>query len=83
MKPFATCALFGAFALAMHSASFANVPCEDTLKDVRGARSSAKLSDTDVVKVDELINKGIDRCNADDDDRANGFFKQAMSAMGK
>lgn len=83
MKHFINCALVGAFAIAMHSAALAKVPCEDTLKDVRGTRSSAKLSDTDAAKVDALIDKGVDRCNADDDDRANGFFKQAMTAMGK
>ncbi|MFK0273119.1 hypothetical protein ACIQUG_05560 [Ensifer sp. NPDC090286] len=83
MNSYVRFALASLFALAMHSASLAKVPCEDTLKDVRSARSAATLSTTDAVKVDELINKGIDRCNADDDDRANGLFKQAMTAMGK
>jgi len=29
------------------------------------------------------MNKGIERCNADDDKRADDFFAQAMAIMGK
>lgn len=76
-------ALIGALAILVPVAAFAKAPCEETLKDVRAARTAAKLSDADATKVDDLINKGIDRCNADDDNRANGFFKDAMAAMGK
>lgn len=65
------------------AAAFAKVPCEETLKDVRAARTSAKLSDADATKVDDLITKGIERCNADDDNRSNAFFGDAMTAMGK
>lgn len=83
MKTIIHAAMIGAIAIAIPAAAFAKVPCEETLKDVRAARASAKLSDADATKVDDLINKGIDRCNADDDNRANGFFKDAMTAMGK
>ena len=83
MKTMIRAALIGALALMIPAVAFAKVPCEETLKDVRAARSSAQLSDADATKVDDLINKGIDRCNADDDNRANGFFKDAMTAMGK
>jgi hypothetical protein len=75
--------LLGALALMIPAAAFAKVPCEETLKDVRAARTAAKLSDADATKIDGLISKGIDRCNADDDNRANGFFKDAMTAMGQ
>ncbi len=61
--------------------AYAKVPCEETLKEVRTARDSA--TPTDAAKVDDLIAKGIERCNADDDNRSNDFFAQAMSAMGK
>lgn len=64
-------------------AAYAKVPCEETLKDVRTARAAAKLADTDATKVDGLIDKGIERCNADDDNRSNEFFNQALAAMGK
>jgi hypothetical protein len=83
MKSIAHAALIGAFALLIPVSAFAKVPCEETLKDVRAARADAKLSDADAAKVDGLIAKGIDRCNADDDNRANGFFKDALTAMGK
>ena len=83
MKSLLNLALIGALAMLVPAAAFAKVPCEETLKDVRTARTGAKLSDADAAKVDDLINKGIDRCNADDDNRANGFFKDAMTAMGK
>lgn len=83
MNTFLRAAMIGALAILIPAAAFAKVPCEETLKDVRAARSNAKLSDADATKVDDLINKGIDRCNADDDNRANGFFKDAMTAMGK
>ena len=62
-------------------AAYAKVPCEETLKEVRTARDAAKLADA--TKVDDLIAKGIERCNADDDKRSNDFFQQAMTAMGK
>lgn len=83
MKPIIKAAVLGALAVLVPAVTFAKVPCEETLKDVRTARTSAKLSDADTTKVDDLINKGIDRCNADDDNRANDFFKDAMTAMGK
>ena len=89
MRTIIHAAMIGAFAILAPAAAFApsiafaKVPCEETLKDVRAARTAAKLSDADASKVDDLINNGIDRCNADDDNRANGFFGDAMTAMGK
>jgi len=61
----------------------ATAPCEDTLKALRAAEAAAKLSDADKTKVSELETKGIERCNADDDKRADDFFAQAMKVMGK
>lgn len=63
--------------------AYAKVPCEETLKEVRTTREAAKLADADATKVDDLIDKGIERCNADDDNRSNEFFNQALAAMGK
>ena len=59
------------------------VPCEDMLKDLRAAVSVAKLGDVDASKVKALQDKGIERCNADDDKRADDFFGQAMKIVGK
>ncbi len=58
-------------------------PCEDALKALRAAEATAKLGDPDKNKVSELETKGIERCNADDDKRADDFFTQAMKVMGK
>lgn len=79
--------LVSAFAAATIAASAAQAaspaPCEDMLKSVRSAAASAKLSDADKAKVDALQAKGIERCNADDDKRADDFFGQALKLMGK
>ena len=61
----------------------AEVPCEDMLKTLRDTVAAAKLSDADKAKVAELETKGVERCNADDDKRADGFFTDAMKIMGK
>lgn len=78
-------ALGFAVANSVSSAFAAPAPCENVLKDVRAAEAeaAAKLSDTDKAKVSELETKGIERCNADDDKRADEFFAQAMKIMGK
>jgi hypothetical protein len=60
------------------------VPCEDMLKTAKDALAAATtLAAADKTKVDELITEGTDRCNADDDKRADGFFADAMKLMGK
>ena len=69
--------------LAVAPAWSAPVPCEDALKNLRAAVDAAKLSDADAAKVKELEDKGIERCNADDDKRADDFFGQAMKIVGK
>ncbi|QKC80982.1 hypothetical protein [Mesorhizobium sp. NZP2077] len=61
----------------------APAPCEETLKALRAAEATAKLNDADKNKVSELETKGIERCNADDDKRADDFFAQGMKVMGK
>lgn len=72
-----------AAAPALSSASAAQVPCETALKDLRAAEAKAKLSEADKNKVSELETKGVERCNADDDKRADDFFAQAMKIVGK
>lgn len=59
------------------------VPCEQMLKDLKGASKTAALSEADKTKVADLQNKGIERCKADDDAGADTFFTQAMQVMGK
>jgi hypothetical protein len=78
-------ALLTAGAIGMQASSVlaAPTPCEIVLKDLRAAAAKAKLSDADKAQVTDLENKGIERCNADDDKRADDFFAQAMKVVGK
>ncbi len=41
------------------------------------------VSDANKAAYEDLKTKGIERCNADDDKRADDFFKQAMDLLGK
>ena len=86
MKNIATKTTFIAAVLLAGFANFAHaaaVPCEDSLKALRAAQETVKLSDADAKKVAELEAKGVERCNADDDKRADQFFADAMKIMGK
>jgi hypothetical protein len=76
---------FGAIAIAAPASSvFAAVtPCETMLKDLRATEASAKPNDADKAKISGLEAKGIERCNADDDKRADDFFAQALKILGK
>lgn len=60
-----------------------DVPCENMLADLRAAIDSTTLSDADAAKVKQLEDKGIERCNADDDKHADEFFVQALKILGK
>ena len=58
------------------------LPCEDMLAQYRSEQSKgAALDDATKAKVSELETKGIERCNADDDKRADDFFAQAIQLM--
>ncbi|MGX5804602.1 hypothetical protein ACWGS9_25625 [Bradyrhizobium sp. Arg314] len=85
MNKFALAFAFAAVAIAtpLASAVAAPTPCETALKDLRAAETKATPNDADKNKVSELETKGIERCNADDDKRADDFFAQAMKVLGK
>ncbi|HEX8048797.1 hypothetical protein HB780_01445 (plasmid) [Rhizobium lusitanum] len=74
-------ASLGSIVPQAHAAAAA--PCEDTLKTMRAAKATAKLSDADMAKVNDLEAKAIERCNADDDVRSDKFLADAMKIMGK
>ncbi|MGE3830063.1 MAG: hypothetical protein AB7F76_03630 [Parvibaculaceae bacterium] len=57
------------------------VPCEDLLDKIRTKEVTAKLSDVEKAAVADLKEKGIERCNADDDKRADDFFNQALAIL--
>jgi len=69
--------------LSVSSVQAANVPCEEMLKDMRAAKATVTLSDADMAKVNDLETKAVERCNADDDARSDGFLMEAMTIMGK
>ena len=65
--------------LAVTNADGSPLPCEVALETLRNAASSKKP--TDQAKYDQLMGKGLDRCNADDDKRADGFFADAYALL--
>ncbi|TPJ62790.1 hypothetical protein [Mesorhizobium sp. B2-7-1] len=85
MNKFAAAFAFAATAIIvpLASAVAAPTPCETALKDLRAAEAKATPNDADKNKVSELETKGIERCNADDDKRADDFFAQAMKILEK
>ena len=58
------------------------LPCEVMLDSFRTELAGASLSDADRATVDTLHAKGTERCNADDDARADDFFAQGLALMG-
>lgn len=59
------------------------LPCEDMIKAVKAAITTAKLSDADKATVADLQTKSLERCNADDDQRADQFSAQALALLPK
>lgn len=57
------------------------LPCEAMLGTFRATLDKATLSDTDRATVATLQAKGTERCNADDDTRADDFFAQGIALM--
>lgn len=61
----------------------AAVPCEDVLVTLNDALAKAKLNDADAKAVADLKAKGEERCTAEDDRRADGFFNDALAIVTK
>ena len=83
LAAFTAVAITGLSLAAPSAWSAKAVPCEEMLKQLRTAVDAGKLNDADATKVKVLEDKGIERCNADDDKRADDFFDQAMKIVGK
>ncbi len=87
MKTFLFAATLVAISTVSSLGSIANaapaVPCEDVLATFNDALSKAKLNDADAKAVAELKAKGEERCTAEDDRRADGFFNDALAIITK
>ena len=57
------------------------LPCEVMLDTFRTTLASATLTDANRVTLDTLQAKGTERCDADDDARADDFFAQGIALM--
>ncbi|MGO4122945.1 hypothetical protein AB4Z01_01035 [Inquilinus sp. YAF38] len=79
----AACCLLATVSVLAAPAQAAPPPCEDMLEQLRAALATATPSDTDKAAITDLQAKGIERCNADDDKRADDFFAQALKLLGK
>lgn len=73
-----TLATTGCFATLAYAAP---VPCEDKLAELRSAVKTASLSEAEMASVNQLEAKGVERCNADDDKRADAFFDDALKLL--
>lgn len=59
------------------------LPCEVMLDTFRTTLTGATLTDADRAAVEALQAKGTERCNADDDQRADDFFAQGIALMSR
>ncbi|MGO4908542.1 hypothetical protein ACEN2J_09450 [Pseudorhodobacter sp. W20_MBD10_FR17] len=59
------------------------LPCEVMLKDVAAELASGKLAGDVLAQATDFQTKALERCNADDDARADGFSAQALALLAK
>lgn len=57
------------------------LPCETMLDTFRTTRAAATIPDANVATIDDLQARGTERCNADDDARADDFLAQGIALM--
>lgn len=69
--------------VAVTDANGRALPCEVMLKSVANGLATAKLSDADQAAAVDFQTKALERCNADDDQRADGFSAQALALVSK
>lgn len=56
-------------------------PCETMLTSVQEKRAAASLTAEAAARVDDLVTRATERCNADDDKTSDSFSAQALQAM--
>ncbi|MFO1201981.1 MAG: hypothetical protein U1E58_05025 [Tabrizicola sp.] len=66
--------------IAVTDATGHPLPCEDMLTEVKSRLSTAPAT-VDRTKLDDLVAKATERCNADDDRNADAFSAQALAAL--
>lgn len=69
--------------IAVTDANGRALPCEVMLKAVSDGLTTAKLSEADRAAAVDFQTKALERCNADDDQRADGFSAQALALVSK
>ena len=69
--------------IAVTDANGRALPCEVMLKSVADGLATAKLSDAERVSAEDIQTKALERCNADDDQRADEFSAQALALVSK
>lgn len=59
------------------------IPCEAMLDDLRAAMADGSIAAADKPNVTDLRAKATERCNADDDTRADAFAAQALALVSR
>ena len=57
------------------------LPCEDMLASLTTALATTTVTGADLTAVTDFQTKALERCNADDDARADGFSAQALALL--
>jgi len=57
------------------------VPCQLTLAKMQGVLATSAPSAANKARFDDLRRRGIERCNANDDVRANAFLAEALGMV--
>jgi hypothetical protein len=65
--------------VAVTDASGHPIPCEDMIKQLKSAAASQDLSGSVKTQADGFLAKALERCNADDDTRADDFAAQGLA----
>jgi hypothetical protein len=69
--------------VAVTDASGHPIPCEDMIKQLKSAAAGPGLSDSVKTQADGFLAKALERCNADDDARADEFSAQGLALTAK
>lgn len=57
------------------------IPCEDLIGQLKTASAKPGISADNKAKADDFLSKALERCNADDDQRADAFSAQGLALL--